>query len=79
MNSGKVYKIRSFVKNAKMIEFNERLRSNIDLLVNKPEEEGYLAILMLPIVGGTSPDNNALVTAHIHGGDLLVSQADYFN
>ena len=25
MSSGKVYKIRSFAKNAKMIEFNERL------------------------------------------------------
>ena len=79
MASGKVYKIRSFTKNAKMIEFNARLATNIDLLVNKPEEEGYLAILMLPIAGGTSPDNRALVASHIHAGDQLVSQADYFN
>ena len=49
MSSGKIYKIRSFVKNAKMIEFNTRLSTNIELLINKPEEEGYLAILMLPI------------------------------
>ena len=55
--SGKLYKIRSFVKNAKMIEFNVRLLNDIDLLVNSPEEHGYLAILMLPVVGGTSPDN----------------------
>ena len=48
MASGKVYKIRSFVRNAKLIEQNTRLQSNIDLLVNKPEEEGYLGILMLP-------------------------------
>ena len=81
MVSGKVYKIRSFAKNAKMIEFNERLLSanNIDLLVSRPEEEGYLAILMLPIVGGTSPDNSALLASHIHEGDQLVSQTDYFN
>ena len=49
MNSGKIFKIRSFVRNAKMIEFNTRLTTNIELLINKPEEEGYLAILMLPI------------------------------
>ena len=48
MAGGKVYKIRSFVRNAKLIEQNTRLQSNIDLLVNKPEEEGYLGILMLP-------------------------------
>ena len=52
MASGKVYKIRSFVKNAKMIEQNTRLSTNIELLVHKPEEEGYLGILMLPIHAG---------------------------
>ena len=69
MASGKLYKIRSFCKNAKFIEFNARLDTNIDLLVNKPEEEGYLAILMMPIVGGTSPNNKGLVASHIHAGD----------
>ena len=69
MSSGKIYKIRSFVKNAKLIEFNARLASNVDLLVNRPEEEGYLAIFMLPIQGGHSPDNSSLVASHIHEGD----------
>ena len=49
MSSGTRYKVRSFVRNAKLIEFNARLQSNLDLLVNRPEQEGYLAILMLPI------------------------------
>ena len=61
MASGKVYKIRSFVKNAKLIEQNTRLQTNIDLLVNKPEEEGYLGILMLPNNAGQSPENGSLM------------------
>ena len=40
----KTYKIRALVKGCKMLEFNENI--SVDLLVNKPESEGFLAILM---------------------------------
>ena len=37
MASGKTYKVRSFTKSAKLIEFNDKLAKDIDILVNKPE------------------------------------------
>ena len=40
----KTYKIRALIKGCKMLEFNENI--SIDLLVKKPESEGFLAILM---------------------------------
>ena len=42
--SGKIYKIRAFMKNCKQIEYNDRLTP--ELLVTKPETDGYLAIFM---------------------------------
>ena len=36
MTSGKVYKVRSFIMNAKLIEFNSLLCSNPALLAAKP-------------------------------------------
>mmetsp|Transcript_46708 Transcript_46708/g.61795 ORF Transcript_46708/g.61795 Transcript_46708/m.61795 type:complete len:96 (+) Transcript_46708:347-634(+) len=52
MESGQVFKVRSFIKNAKLIEFNGRLKDNVDILASRPEQEGYLAIVMLPVQPG---------------------------
>ena len=79
MGSGTCYRVRSFVKNAKFVEFNTRLLTNFDLLVNRPEQEGYLAILMLPIQMGASPSNQSLASTHIFEGDQLLSQSDYYS
>ena len=49
MESEKVYKIRSFVKRAGLIEVNERLKENPQLLVEKPESDGFLAIMMFKL------------------------------
>ena len=52
MESGTVYKIRSFLKNAKLIEFNENIQgeSGVPTLVKKPESDGFLAIFMLKTI-----------------------------
>ena len=52
MESGVVYKIRSFLKNAKLIEFNENIQepAGIPTFVNKPESDGFLAIFMLKTI-----------------------------
>ena len=52
MESGTVYKIRSFLKNAKLIEFNENIQgeSGVSTLANKPESDGFLAIFMLKTI-----------------------------
>ena len=44
VTAAKVYRIRAMIKNVKLIEFNDRLSP--ELLVNKTETEGFLAILM---------------------------------
>eukprot|EP00347_Sterkiella_histriomuscorum_P018799 403344131 len=41
---GTYYKIRSFVKNAQILEMNKRLCLNPQLLASKSESEGYIAI-----------------------------------
>ena len=43
-NSGKVFKIRALLKNAKLIEVNDSITP--ELLRTKPEGEGFLAIFM---------------------------------
>jgi hypothetical protein len=35
MESGKVYKLRSFLKNASILEFNDNITKNFDLLLDK--------------------------------------------
>ena len=73
MESGHIYKVRSFIKNAKLIEFNDLLSGNVDLLAARPEQEGFIAIVMLPIQPGQSPDNQRLVESHVFEGDQLLS------
>ena len=46
MESGTTYKVRSFIKNVKMIEYNDRLVKMPELLADLPESDGFLAILM---------------------------------
>lgn len=46
MESGKVYKVRSLVNGVKLIELNDQLLTRPELLAEKPEEEGFLGILM---------------------------------
>ena len=40
----KTYKIRSLIRGCKLIEVNDKLTA--ELLIKKPESDGYLAILM---------------------------------
>ena len=40
----KLYKVRSFLDNAKIVELNERVISTPILFTEKPESEGFLAI-----------------------------------
>ena len=61
MVSGRIHKIRSFVKNAKIIEQNTRVQQNVNLLVERPEHEGYLAILMLPVQPGSNASSSTLI------------------
>lgn len=74
--SGKVYKIRSFIKNAKLIEINEPVSQNIDLLVSKPETDGFLAIFMFKHIEsgnfGDSEIDGLLKNFHNH--DLLMTK-----
>ena len=56
--SGKVYKVRSFLRGAKLIEVNERIVENIQLLIDKPESDGFLGIVMLKQLGDSSDPNS---------------------
>ncbi len=55
VTSKKVYKIRALIRGCKMLEFNENI--NVDLLVKKPESEGFLAILMFKEVHDVSGES----------------------
>ena len=43
----KLYKVRSFLDNAKIVELNERVIENPVLFTEKPESDGFLAIFQL--------------------------------
>ena len=43
----KLYKIRSFLDNAKIVELNERVMESNDIFIQKPESDGFLAIFQL--------------------------------
>ncbi|TNV75928.1 hypothetical protein FGO68_gene1826 [Halteria grandinella] len=45
--NGKVYKVRSFVGNAYLIEMNQRVVQNPQLLAQKCESDGYLGIFIV--------------------------------
>ena len=78
MQSGTTYKIRSFLKNAKLIEFNERLQDEVGIqnLVEKPESDGFLAIFMLKTLeqGGNTQSLESLVEKNFHESDKLMSK-----
>ena len=44
---GRLYKVRSFVSNAYLIEMNQRIVQNPQLLVSKTEGDGYIAIFQV--------------------------------
>ena len=78
MRSGTTYKVRSFVKNAKLIEYNERIldKEGIQTLVEKPESDGFLAIIMLKTLelGGNAQSIEQLVEKNFHESDRLMSK-----
>ena len=82
MRSGTTYKIRSFLKNAKLIEHNERIQdpAGIQALVEKPEAEGFLAIIMLRTLeqGGSTQSIEQLVEKNFHESDRLMSKEQYY-
>jgi len=53
VTKSKTYKIRSLIKGCKLIEVNEKLTA--ELLKNKPESEGYIAIIMFKDVHDVTP------------------------
>ena len=54
LTMSKTYKIRALIKGCKMLEFNENI--SVDLLVRKPESEGFLAILMFKDTHNVNPE-----------------------
>ena len=44
---GRLYKVRSFVSNAYLIEMNQRIVQNPQLLASKTEGDGYIAIFQV--------------------------------
>ena len=67
VTKNKTYKIRALIKGCKMLEFNENI--SVELLVNKPESEGFLAILMFKDTHNVSPEQ-LLANVFKHNSNL---------
>ena len=83
MKSGKVYKVRSLVNGVKLIELNDQLLTKPELLAEKPEEEGFLGILMFKsieaLAGFNSSDSSKQqLLKHVFKNEELKTKEEYF-
>ena len=56
----KHYKIRSFISFSSIIEVNDRIVENPQLLIDKPDEAGYLAVFQMNRMHGPGLVNDML-------------------
>ena len=74
-NKYKHYKIRGFLENAKIIETNSKIIADPQMLVQKSESDGFLAIIQLAYPGDKKEDTINYLNKH--GCPLLTKQEYY--
>ena len=67
----KRYVVRAFVDQAKVIELNERITVDPMILINNPEEDGYLAVIQMNYTENGGAINNAMTRLNAHGPNVM--------